>query len=223
MPELTTLLAFVGTALLLMLIPGPAVIYVITRSIQQGRKAGLVSVLGVGLGDAVNAVITALGLGALLASSSLVFSIIKYIGAAYLVYLGLRTIFGHSELNPSVETSTKKLSRIFRDAFVVEVLNPKTALFFVAFLPQFVNPKADDLSLQILFLGILFSLLGMVICSGYSLIAGSLGSFLKRSQRALNVTKYITGSIYICLGIVTALSDTGKGSKEAGSLAPRLS
>lgn len=182
------------------------------------QRAGLLSVLGIGSGDVVNAVITALGLGALLASSSLAFSIVKYLGAAYLVYLGVRTIFGHSELAPTGEIKARKLSRVYRDGFVVEVLNPKTALFFVAFLPQFVNPHADDLGLQIVFLGILFSVLGMGVTCIYVLVAGTLSSLLKRSQRALNVTRYITGSFYIILGLVTAISDTGKGSKEATSL-----
>lgn len=137
--ESATFLIFIAASLALLLVPGPAVLYITARSVDQGRMAGLVSVLGVHLGTVVHVLAAAIGLSALVLTSALAFTIVKYAGAAYLIYLGLRRIFGDN----GDETHTLKresLNRIFWEGVVVNILNPKTALFFLAFLPQFVDP-----------------------------------------------------------------------------------
>jgi threonine/homoserine/homoserine lactone efflux protein len=139
MPDATTFGLFVAAALALLLMPGPAVIYVVTRSVDQGRPAGLASVLGVGIGSLVHIAFAAVGLSALLASSAAAFGVVKWLGAAYLIWLGLQRLLTRGEDAPAA-VEPDHLSRIFLQGVVVNVLNPKTALFFLAFLPQFVDP-----------------------------------------------------------------------------------
>src|SRR6478735_1338052 len=148
LPELPLLLAFVGASLVLALTPGPAVVYIVARTVAQGRASGLASVLGVALGNLGNAVGAALGLAALFAVSSAAFTVVKWAGAAYLVYLGIRlwrtvpASAGPATPPPPVQP----LDRVFRDGFVVALLNPKTSLFFAAFLPQFMDGHGSALA-----------------------------------------------------------------------------
>src|SRR5688572_21021917 len=149
LPQMTL---FVTAALALILTPGPVVVYVVTRSLNQGRKAGLVSVLGLELGNLVHVLAAALGLSALLLSSAVAFNLVKYLGAAYLIYLGIQKLRAKDTLSEQAPPPDS-LRRIFFQGIVVAILNPKTALFFFAFLPQFVNPAAGNVALQVLVLG----------------------------------------------------------------------
>jgi threonine/homoserine/homoserine lactone efflux protein len=156
----SSLLLFITGAAVLLVIPGPAVTYVVSRSIGHGRAAGLVSVLGIVVGTLCHVVAAALGISAVLASSVLAFQFVKYLGAGYLIYLGIKTLrTGDQQLLVAAGGETR-LARIFGQGFLVNLLNPKTALFFLAFLPQFVDPARGHVTLQILQLGILFALMG---------------------------------------------------------------
>jgi threonine/homoserine/homoserine lactone efflux protein len=208
MPELSNLYLFVATALVLLLTPGPAVLYVIARSVNQGRMAGIVSVLGLELGTLFHVGAAALGISALLLSSALAFSAVKYLGAAYLIYLGVRKLLARDEAREDQvgRRAVVSLRRVFWEGVVVNVLNPKTALFFFAFLPQFVSPSRSDVTTQMLFLGCLFVGLATVSDAIYALLAGSVGHWLKGSRRFAKGERYFAGSVYIGLGLTTAFS-----------------
>jgi threonine/homoserine/homoserine lactone efflux protein len=204
MPTTSTLLLFSGASILLLVIPGPAVTYIVARSMAQGRHAGLVSVLGIHAGSIVHVVAAVIGLSALVASSALAYESVKLIGAVYLVYLGISRILrkdgGHSGA-----TSELPLRRVFMQGMVVNVLNPKTSLFFLAFLPQFVDPAAH-VALQTLILGATFILLGMVSDSCYALAAAGFARLLHRSSRMFEVERWLSGGALIALGVTAALS-----------------
>ena len=210
--DMASLTIFVLAALALLLMPGPAVLYIVARSIDQGRMAGIVSTLGIALGSAVHVLFAALGLSALLMQSALAFSVVKYLGAAYLVFLGIRTFLSKTELGTMQPTQRMNYSRIFTQGFIVNLLNPKTALFFFAFLPQFVDPARGSVTLQIMILGIIFVSMAIVSDSMYALIAGTAGEFLSGSERIARAQKYLAGTIYISLGVTTALLG-GSGNK----------
>ncbi len=202
---------FVSAALVLLLIPGPAVLYIVARSVEQGRLAGFVSDLGIHAATLVHVAAAALGLSAILASSALAFGVVKYAGAAYLIWLGLRKIFGRSEA-PDMSDALPRYgyARLFRDGFVVNLLNPKTALFFLAFLPQFVEVSRGHLAMQIAFLGLLFTLLGFMTDGCYALAAGTAGSWLKRSRGYLRFERYVSGVLFIGLGLTAAFAGNQK-------------
>jgi len=200
---------FVVAALVLLLIPGPSVLYVTTRSIDQGRLAGIVSVFGNALGSVILAIVAAAGLSAILASSDLAFSIVKYLGATYLIYLGMKRLLSNDDLTPT-PVQRKKLSNIFIQGTFVAVLNPKTALFFLAFLPQFVDVSRGYVWEQTLLLGLTFVGLGICTDSIYALLAGTLGNWLKRQNYLQRGQRYFSGSIYLALGLVSAFSGSGK-------------
>jgi len=206
----STLLVFLLAALGLLILPGPAVLYIVTRSVAQGRRAGLASVVGIELGSLCHAVAAAFGLSAILLASSLAFGIVKYAGAAYLIYLGIRSLLRKDgEAN---QDSSKELShgQLFRKGLLVQLLNPKTALFFYAFLPQFVDPSRGSTVLQILLLGGLFSLLATCTDSIYALIGSNVGGFAKKQPVFQRVQRYVSGGIYIALGIAAAVAGEGK-------------
>lgn len=211
LPSAADFTLFVGAALLLLLIPGPAVLYIVGRSIEQGRVAGLVSDLGIHSATLVHVLAAALGLSALLMSSALAFSIVKYAGAAYLIYLGLKKIFGRNDA-AVFQQGLPRLShaRLFRDGFVVNLLNPKTALFFVAFLPQFVDVTRGRVVWQIVFLGLTFAVLGLITDGCYAMAAGTAGGWLKQSRGYQKVERYVSGSLFIGLGLTTALAGADK-------------
>src|SRR5947209_17851896 len=210
MPALSTLAFFLLAALGLLLIPGPSVLYIITRSVAQGRRAGLASVLGVELEGLTHASAAALGLSALLLTSALAFSVVKYLGAAYLIYLGVRTFLAREESQQAQTTTPKSFSQLFAQGFLVNLLNPKTALFFYAFLPQFVNPGRGPVAAQILLLGVLFVLLASCTDCLYALLGCTVGQWLTRSARFRPIGRFVTGSVYIVLGVTAAFagSDT---------------
>ena len=196
---------FVPAAILILLIPGPAVLYVVTRSVGQGRAAGLVSALGLGVGNLFHVVAAALGLSAIVASSSLAFSAVKYVGAAYLIYVGIKRILERDE-KITEERPPRALRRIFGQGVVVNVLNPKVALFFLAFLPQFVEPERGGVAWQVFFLGLTFALIGVITDGCYGLVGGTIGRLLRTSARFRRSERYVSGGIFISLGVAAALT-----------------
>lgn len=210
MPDGPVFALFLIAAFLLLITPGPAVLYIIARSIDQGRLAGIVSVLGIAVGALVHVAAAALGLSALLVSSALTFTVVKILGAAYLIYLGLRKLLSREEAQHSAKTAPRRLVRIFFDGILVNLFNPKTALFFFAFLPQFIDPGRGLVAVQILLLGLIF--VGMAIISDglYAMLAGTLGQWLKGNRQFLRGQRYFAGIVYIALGITAALVDTGR-------------
>ena len=206
-PGATSLGLFVVAALVLLVTPGPAVLYIVARSIEQGRLAGFVSDLGIHSATLVHVLAASLGLSALLASSALAFSIVKFAGAGYLIWIGLKKIFGRvAPLDLGAETNRVSYKRLFRDGFIVNLLNPKTALFFLAFLPQFVDVGRGHIAMQIAFLGLVFTLLGFVSDGCYALAASAAGGWLKRSRAYLNVERYVSGVVFIGLGLTAAFA-----------------
>lgn len=207
----TNLLLFVTASLALLLVPGPAVLYIMTRSIDQGRKAGLISVAGIHSGTLVHILAAALGLSAILLSSALAFDIVKYLGAAYLIYLGVKKLLGKDESDPTEALQKQSLKQIYKQGVIVNVLNPKTALFFFAFLPQFVDPTHGSVSLQIMLLGLIFVGLGAITDSTYAVVSSLLAGRLRESRRFKQVQRYVSGTVFVGLGITAALAGRGKG------------
>lgn len=210
-PGAASLGLFIGAALVLLVVPGPAVLYIFARSVEQGPTAGLVSILGIHTATLVHVAAATLGLSAILASSALAFSIVKYAGAAYLIWMGLRKIFGPTDplQTDGIKPAVSHL-KLFREGFVVNLLNPKTALFFLAFLPQFVQVELGGVAMQIAFLGLLFTVFGIVTDSCYALAAGALGGWLKRTPVYFKAERWVTGIVFIGLGITAALAGNHK-------------
>lgn len=204
MPDPSTLALFVVAALALLVVPGPSVLYIVARSLHQGRRAGLVSALGVQTGGLVHVLAAAVGLSALVLSSALLFSVVKYLGAAYLVFLGVRTLLGPDAVHEVQMPAPRRLGQVFWQGALVNALNPKTALFFLAFLPQFVHPERGPVALQTLTLGALFLLLATLSDGTYALLAGTVGKRLQGNRLFARRQKYVTGGVYIALGIGTA-------------------
>jgi threonine/homoserine/homoserine lactone efflux protein len=210
MPNLSTITLFLLAALGLLLIPGPAVLYVVTRSAAQGRRAGIASVLGIESAGLIHVTAAALGLSALLLTSALAFNIVKYLGAAYLIYLGLRTLLAREESQQASVPAPRSYFQLFSKGFLVNLLNPKTALFFYAFLPQFVDPARGAVTGQVLFLGTLFVLLASCTDSLYAVLGSIVGQLLTKNARFRLAQRYITGSIYVALGLTTAVTGSEK-------------
>ncbi|HEU4943183.1 MAG TPA: LysE family translocator [Gaiellaceae bacterium] len=200
----STLALFCAASLALAVVPGPAVLYIVAQSVDQGRLAGLVSALGIGVGGLVHVVAATIGLSSLLASSATAFTIVKWAGAAYLVVLGVRRMLTREVVENDLVRVPRSRRRLFRDGVVVNVLNPKTALFFVAFLPQFVDPDAAAAPLQILALGLVFVLIALSSDSLWALAAGTAGAWLKRSPWYLGFKRWVTGSVFVVLGLSAA-------------------
>jgi len=198
---------FALTGLLLNLTPGNDMLYVIARSSGQGTKAGIISALGIGAGCILHILAAVIGLSALIAQSALAFDIIKYIGAAYLVYLGARSVLSKRQ-SVKIDKNLQRLSykKIFWQGFITNVLNPKVALFFLAFLPQFINIDKSNTSLQILFLGTWFDIVGTLVNILVALLFGKIGAWLSKSPAFIQWQERITGVILIGLGIKVALS-----------------
>src|SRR5713226_396165 len=175
----SSLVLFMTGAMLLLLVPGPAVVYITSRSIGLGRAAGIVSAMGIAVGTLFHAAAATLGLSALLGSSATVFQFVKYAGAAYLIYLGIRTLRGGDTAMLEASNGRRNLGSIFGQGVLVNLLNPKTALFFLAFLPQFVDPSRGHATLQIFELGVLFALMGWVSDSVWATIAGTFGAHIR--------------------------------------------
>ena len=194
--------------LALLVIPGPAVVFLVTRSVDQGRRAGLVSMLGVETGTFTYAVAAAVGLTGLIAATELGFTVVKYAGAAYLVYLGVRKLL--EPVGVVASTAPARRSRLFLDGLLVQLLNPKIAVFFLAFLPQFVDPGQGHVVVQTLLLGTVFTLLAVLSDGACALLAGTLGGWLRSPARRRRL-KRVSGAIYLGLGVAAAV--TGRPAK----------
>jgi threonine/homoserine/homoserine lactone efflux protein len=204
MTDASTLALFMVAALALAVVPGPAVLYIVATSVDQGRLAGFVSALGIAVGSLVHVVAATVGLSSLIASSATAFTVVKYAGAAYLVVLGIRRLLTKETVDLVGSRPPRPHRRLFADGVVVNVLNPKTALFFLAFLPQFVDLDGDAATLQILALGLIFTLIALSSDSLWALAAGTLGAWLKRSRGYLAVRRWVTGTVFVALGLSTA-------------------
>lgn len=199
-----------GAALVLLLVPGPAVLYITARSASQGRMAGLVSVLAIETANFLQAAAAALGLSAILLSSALAFDVVKYLGAAYLIYLGVRKLLALEAEAEDGVVKRESLTRIYWQGFAVNILNPKTALFFFAFLPQFVDPAKGNVIAQNLLLGAVFVGMAIVTDSMYALLTSSIAGRLSGNRRFQKGGRYFAGLVYIGLGITTALTGARK-------------
>jgi threonine/homoserine/homoserine lactone efflux protein len=209
MPDPSKLALFAVAAVTLLVIPGPAVLYIVTRSVDQGRAAGLASVCGVHAGTLVHVAAAALGLSALLVSSATAYHAVRWLGAAYLVWLGIRRLLAEDEPSGSVKdphASRLGLCRIFAQGVVVNVLNPKTALFFLAFLPQFVDTSRGSVPFQVVVFGVAFVLLGLVSDGTYALLASTGAGWLRRRPRVARSSRLVSGGVLIGLGLTTALA-----------------
>jgi threonine/homoserine/homoserine lactone efflux protein len=210
LPGWPLLSAFLAASFILAVTPGPGVFYIVTRSVMQGRRHGITSVLGVALGNLGNAVGASIGLAALFAISTVAFTAVKYAGALYLIYLGIQALRAPPAQIAASKPAPAPLSSIFRDGFVVALLNPKTAIFFAAFLPQFMSADASPI-VQSIALGALFVAIAAVTDTGYALAAGAVTPLLGRALGIRSLGRYLTGGAFIGLGVFTALGGPRNG------------
>lgn len=201
MPALPAFLLFLFSAFILLLTPGPAVIYIVTRSMGQGRRAGIASVLGIETGNFCHVLAATFGLSVILQASDLAFSIVKYLGALYLILIGIQRLLKKSPKKPEVNYSNQNFINIYLQGIVVAVLNPKTALFFLSFLPQFVNTETGSITIQLFILGCIF--IGMAILTDglYSFAAGKAREWLISSPAYPIIERYVLGLVYLGLGV----------------------
>ncbi len=208
MPDTSTILLFALASLILVIIPGPAVVYILTRSVSQGRAAGLVSAVGVNVGSTVHVLAAVLGLSIILAQSAVAFATIKWAGVIYLAWIGIRTLRSGDTIFEQVATERYELRRVFLQAVLVNILNPKVAIFFLAFLPQFVDTEAPNPALQTLVLGMTLILVGLISDSVYAIIGGSVGDLFRSKPRAARNTRIGAGVTYLALAGVAAATGT---------------
>jgi len=202
-PDLGSIITFGVASIALLLIPGPAVIYILNHSISDGRRVGLAGVAGLEIGDAIQATFAALGLSAVLATSARLFDIVKWVGVAYLVYTGVRTLI--EKPSAIADDSTHVSPRqAFRQGILVNALNPKTALFFLSIFPQFVDPQADNATSQSLVLGVVFVILATLFNGSYAIMASSLRDRLLRGRSLYFMRRYVSGFMFLGLGILSA-------------------
>jgi threonine/homoserine/homoserine lactone efflux protein len=205
MPSLSTFALFIATALVLLAIPGPAVLYVVGRSIDQGRTAGLASVLGITTGTIVHITAATVGLSSLVLASKVAFDAVRYAGAAYLVLLGVRRLLTRGGEEAAAGRAPRTLRRLYTQGFVVNLLNPKTIVFVFAFIPQFVDVGAGHVWLQIFLLGVTFAGLGLASDSLYAIVAGTVADRLRGTPLVARVERWFGGSVLIGLGVAAAL------------------
>ncbi|MDA9441754.1 lysine transporter LysE [Bradyrhizobium sp. CCBAU 51745] len=202
-----TLITYVLIVLGFVFIPGPATLLTMARAASSGTKAGIATGAGIAAGDLIHTSMAIVGLSAIIATSALLFSIVKYAGAAFLIYLGIRAMLDKAPIEPNGGAPAIGAGRAFRQAVLTEVLNPKTALFFLAFLPQFVRPEHGSIGLQLAILGIVFVLLGLVSTVVFALGAGRLGNLLRRHPAVVKWQGKVVGTIYCAVGVRLALQE----------------
>jgi threonine/homoserine/homoserine lactone efflux protein len=205
MPSVSAYAVFLATAIVLLLIPGPAVLYVVTRSIEMGRAGGLASVAGITTGTVAYVMLATAGLSSLVLASTVAFDAVKYVGAAYLLLLGLRRLLGRGLEDPEEEPVPRTRRRAYAQGVVVNLTNPKTIVFVFAFLPQFVDPNASHAWLQVLVLGLSFACLGFLSDSVYALAAGSVADRLRGSEHLARVQRWLGGGVLVGLGLLAAV------------------
>lgn len=203
MPTASAIVAFATASVILLIIPGPAVLYIVNRSVSDGRQVGIAAATGLSLGNLVHALAAAVGLSAVLATSATAFTIVKWAGAIYLVGVGVRTLMKPA---PVIDPDRPGVSlrRSFTQGIVVNTLNPKVALFFLSFLPQFIDTDAGRPGLQALVLGLVFVGIGFCTDSTYSLLASGLRHVLLRGKALPFVQRWVAGTVFIGLGVVAA-------------------
>lgn len=204
---------FVVAAAGLLIVPGPALFFIVTQSIARGRRAGLVGMLGIQAGALVHVAAATAGVSALVASSATAFAAVKYAGAAYIAFLGVRRLLGRDRFTTepgAAPRAPRALRRLFLDGMIVNILNPKTALFFLAFLPQFVDPERGSVAVQVALLGLLFVALATVSDSLWTLAAGTIGTWLATARGGRAVERYGSGAVLLALGVGAALAEPGR-------------
>ena len=214
MPDSSTFVVVALASLALTITPGPAVLYIVARGVEGGRPAGLVSAFGIAVGGLIHILFAAVGLTVILASSAAAFSVVKWLGVAYLIWLGFSRLFGKDDPSTMTTMQRRNLLGVFRQGIVVDLLNPKVALFFLAFLPQFVDPALGSAWLQIMALGLTFSAVGLCTDSLYALLSGTASDWIKRRYESAGFRRgqrYFAGGVYLALGVATAVSGSRKG------------
>jgi len=204
-PDLNSLISFAVASVALLVIPGPAVIYIVNRSVADGRQIGLAAVVGLELGTFMHVLAATVGLSAILATSENAFNVVKYLGASYLILIGLRTLTRKPEAI-STSASSMTQSQAFRQGFIINMLNPKVALFFLSFLPQFIDPNISSNARQSLILGSVFVLCGFIIDGVYALTASSLREVLVKGKALPFIQQYVAGVVFVLLGAAAALA-----------------
>jgi len=204
-PSLSTYAVFLATGMALLLVPGPAVLYVVTRSIEMGRAGGLASVAGITTATVAHVALATAGVSSLILASTVAFDAVKYVGAAYLLLLGLRRLLGRGLERPDEGAVPRTRRRAYMQGVVVNLSNPKTIVFVFAFLPQFVDPHARHGWLQVLVLGLSFALLGCLSDSAYALAAGTIADRLRGAERLARVQRWFGGGVLVGLGILAAV------------------
>lgn len=207
MIDQTTLITYVAIVAGFVFIPGPATVLTVARATSSGTRVGVATGLGIAVGDIIHTVLAVVGLSAIIVASAFLFNVVKYLGAAYLVYLGIRAILEKAPTGPGAPAARLSPARAFKQAIWAELLNPKTALFFLAFLPQFVKPENGAVFLQLTTLGLILMVLGLVSTIFFAVTSGSVGGFLRRNPTVVKWQGKIVGSIYCALGIRLALQE----------------
>jgi threonine/homoserine/homoserine lactone efflux protein len=205
MPSLSTFALFVATALVLLAIPGPAVLYVVSRSIDQGRRAGLASVLGIFSGTVVHVTLATVGLSSLVLASKVAFDAVRYVGAAYLVFLGARRLLTRRAEEDRESRAPRSARELYTQGLIVNLLNPKTIVFIFAFIPQFVDVNAGHVWLQIMLLGLTVAGLGLASDSLYAIVAGTVADRLRGTPFIARVERWVGGTVLIGLGVAAAI------------------
>jgi threonine/homoserine/homoserine lactone efflux protein len=203
-PTASTIALFLLAATALAVVPGPAVAYIVTQSIDQGRRAGIVSALGVASGGLVHVAAATVGLSALIASSATAFTVVKLVGAVYLIVVGIRRILSGDAEGPESRALRLPLRRVYRQGVIVNVLNPKTALFFLAFLPQFVDPDRGAVWPQVALLGVVFVSVAVLSDLTYALVSDAIAGRIRRTGTGARVRRWLTGGVFVALGITAA-------------------
>jgi threonine/homoserine/homoserine lactone efflux protein len=206
----TNIALFVAASLAVISAPGPDNVYVLTRGIAQGREVALISAWGMCSGLLFHTTLAAVGLSAILARSAVAFSLVKYAGAVYLVYLGVRTLLNKEEFVLSAEeVPTARLRTFYFRGLTMNLVNPKVGVFFLAFLPQFANSATDGVALRLVALGLIFALLSVVVFSAIAFFSGIVGDRLSRNPRLATALQWLTGCVLVGLGIRLGLSGRG--------------
>lgn len=203
MPTLDSLLAFTVASIVLLLIPGPAVTYIVNRSVSDGRGVAFASVAGIELGNFMHVIAATIGLSAVLATSAAAFNVVKWLGAAYLIGVGIKTLLTRPD-RLTAEATRTSYERAFLQGVVIATLNPKVALFFLSFLPQFIDPDRGPAWVQSLVLGTLFVLLGALTDGTWALVASAARGALLRGRAMPFIRRYVSGSIFVTLGVIAA-------------------
>lgn len=207
MIDQTTLATYLTILFGFVIIPGPAVVLTLARAASSGTRVGVATGLGIAAGDLIHTALAVLGLSAIIMASAVLFSLIKYLGAAYLVFLGIKLFFDKTPLTVGSGGASLSPWQAFRQAILAELLNPKSALFFLAFLPQFVRPENGSVTLQLTILGVLFVGMGLLSTLFVAVSAGRVGTLLRRNQAVLCWQGKVVGSIYCALGLRLALQE----------------